>query len=190
MEIRKDRDYHIRHLGIMENRKPDTPRRSRGGAHCSCDSPCGLEAIHPVFAHLSTRPFGPDRHTFLRPHCGMTAEFTENPTLSRAYARGDSLRSFWRRSLIAFGGPAIALVRMRLAAVRLDMHRMACAICAQFRARFLMHLFIMNCTARPDDGEIPRTIRCSKLVKFILQNVSIIFLISCFVTNYTHVNKF
>ena len=190
MEIRKDRDYHMPHSGNGENRKPDTPRRSRGGAPCSCDSPCGLEAIHPVFAHLSTRPFGPDRHTFLRPHCGMTAEFTENPTLSRAYARGDSLRSFWRRSSLAFGGPAIALVRMRLAAVRLTMQRMACAICAQFRERFIMHLFIMNCTARPGDGEIPRTFRCSKLVKGFLQCVAIIFLISSYVINYTRVNYF
>jgi hypothetical protein len=190
MEMRKDRDYHIRHRGMMENREPDTPRRSRGGAHCSCDSPCGLEAMHPVFTHLSTRPFGPDRRSGRRPCSGMTAEFTENPTLSRAYARGDSLRSFWRRSSFAFGGPAIALVRMRLAAVRLTMHRMACAICAQFRERFIMHLFIMNCTARLGDGDIPRTFRRSKLVKGFLQCVAIIFLISSHVINYTHVNYF
>jgi hypothetical protein len=110
MQIRKDRDYHIRHSGNGENRKPDTPRRSHGGALCSCDSPCGLEAIHPVFAHLSTRPFGPVGRSRLRPCCGMTAEFTENPTLFRAYARGDSPWSFTRRSFIASLGPDICFV--------------------------------------------------------------------------------
>jgi hypothetical protein len=139
MEIAKDRDHHVRHEGNGENRKPDTPRRSRGEAHCSCDSPCGLEATHPVFTHLSTRPFGPDWCSILRPHCGMTAEFTENPTLSRAYARGDSSRSFTRRSLIVSCGPVFTLVRMRLAALRFDIQRMGCAICARFRWRPIRH---------------------------------------------------
>lgn len=189
MEMRKDRDYHTPRLANVEHRKPDTPRRSRGEAYSSCDSPCGLEAMHPVFTHLSTRPFGPERHTCLRPLCGMTAEFTENPTLTRAYARGDSLRSFTRRSLFVSCGPAVPVLRMLLAAVRLDLHRMGCAISAQVWVRFITHLFIMNCTARPGDGEIPRTNRCSKLVKLFLQNVSIIFLTRVSVINYTQVNK-
>jgi hypothetical protein len=127
------RDYHLPRHGTTRKRGPGTLRRVSAEACSLGYSPRGIvEAIYPVSAHLSTRPFGPDRSSSLRPHCGMSAEFTENLTLSRAHALGDSPWSLERRSLAARSGPAIWLLRMRLAAIRLGTHRMGYAILEAF----------------------------------------------------------
>ena len=111
-----------------------------GRDYHSGDSPYRIvEATYPVSVHLSTRPFGPDRCSSLRPHCGMTAEFTENLTLSRAHALGDSPWSLERRSLAAPWGPAIGLLRMRLAAIRSGMQRIGYAIRGVFRYHCLIY---------------------------------------------------
>jgi len=130
MAVKWDRDYHFLRGGVSENRGSDTPRRSPGGAH----SPCRIvEAIYPVSAHLSARPFGSGLCSDLRSLCGMTAEITENLTLSRAHALGDSPWSLEGRSLDAPWGPAIGLLRMRLAAIRSGMQRMGYATRGVFR---------------------------------------------------------
>ena len=138
MAVEWDRDYHFLRGGISENRGPGIPRRSPGGTHSSRRI---IEAIYPVSlsVHLSARPFGPDWCSNLRPYCGMTAEFTENLTLSRAHARGDSPWSLERRSPAAPWGPAIWLLRMRLAALRCDRYRMGHAIGGAFRRHCLMY---------------------------------------------------
>jgi hypothetical protein len=142
MAVERDRDYHAPHGGTMEHCGPDTPRCSPGEAHSPGDSPCSIvEAIYPVSlsVHLSARPFGSGHRSDLRPLCGMTAEITENPTLSRAHARGDSPWSLEGRSLGAPWGPAIWLLRMRLTAIRFAKHRMRYAIREVFRNHCLMY---------------------------------------------------
>jgi hypothetical protein len=141
MAVKRDRDYHAPHGGTIERCGPDTPRRSPGEARSPGDSPCRIvEAIYPVShpVHLSVRPFGSGQHSYLRPFCGMTAEITENLTLSRAHACGDSPWSLEGRSLGAPWGPAIRLSRMRLAAIRFGNHRMGYAI----REAFWNHCII------------------------------------------------
>ena len=134
MGIKWGRDYHTPRSGTMTSRGPDTSRCSPGEAHPPGGSPCRfVEAVYPVSFHLSIRPFGSDRGSDLRPHCGMAAEFTENLTLSRAHARGDSPLPLKGRSLDAPWEPAICLLRMRLAALQRVMHRMAYAIREVFR---------------------------------------------------------
>jgi len=124
MAVKWDRDYHSLRGGMPGNRGPDTPRRSPLGTHSLRRF---VEAIHPVSAHLSARPFGSRSCSDLRPFCGMTAEITENLTLSRAHALGDSPWSLEGRSLAAPWGPAIWLLRMRLAAIQSGTYRMGCA---------------------------------------------------------------
>jgi hypothetical protein len=142
MATKWDRDYHSPCGGMIEDSGPDTPRSSPGEGCPLGHSPCGIfEAIYPVSlsVHLSARPFRPDRCLSLRPFCGMTAEFTENLTLSRAHARGDSPWSLERLSLTSPWGPAICLLRMRLAAIRCGMHRMGYAIRGVFRCHCLIY---------------------------------------------------
>ena len=102
MGIERSRDYHALHGETIDSPGPDTPRRSPGEALPPGDFPCRIvEAIYPVSlsVHLSARPFGPGRCSHLRPPCGMTAESTENLTLSRAHTSNDSPWSSERRSL-------------------------------------------------------------------------------------------
>jgi hypothetical protein len=91
--VEKNRDYHRLRGGTSEISGPDTSRHSPGKGCFLGHSPCRIvQAIYPVALsfHLSVRPFWPDRCLDIRPLCGMTADFTENPTLSRAYALRDS----------------------------------------------------------------------------------------------------
>jgi hypothetical protein len=143
MAVERGRDYHCLFGGMTGAAGPDTPHRFPGKERSLGHSPCRIfQAIYPVslFFHLSARPFQPDRCLILRPLCGMTAEFTENLTLSRAYARRDSPWSVERPSLKPLrGGPTICLLRMRLAAIRSGMQRMARATLGAFRLDCIMH---------------------------------------------------
>jgi hypothetical protein len=191
MAVEWDRDHHVLRGGRIGSDGPDTPHHSPGGGRASGDSPCRIvEAIHPVSAHLSTRPFGPDRCSNLRPHCGMTAEFTENLTLSRAHALGDSPWSLEGRSLAAPWGPAIWLLRMRLAAIQSGTQRMACAILGAPRVNCLTYCKIKRYEDHSRRAETPADRRASKVVKIYLLFVGIIFLIAGSIRNYTCVNLF
>ena len=134
MAVEWGRDYHSLRGGKIRKRGPGAPGHKSAEGRSPSDSPCRIvEAIYPVSAHLSARPFGSGLCSDLRPLCGMTAEITENLTLSRAHALGDSPWSLEGRSLDAPWGPAIGLLRMRLAAIRSGMQRMGYATRGVFR---------------------------------------------------------
>jgi hypothetical protein len=141
MAVEKGRDYHYLFRGMTGAGGPDTPHRSTGKERPLHHSPCRIfQAIYPVSlsVHLSARPFQPDRCLGIRPLCGMTAEFTENLTLSRAYARRDSPWSVERLSPAPPGGPTMCLLRMRLAVLRSGTQRMTYATRGVFLSDCIM----------------------------------------------------
>ena len=184
-------DYHAPLSGTRQNHGLGTPLRLPGEVP---PSGCSLYEVSKaffrgsLFFHLSARAFRSGRCSNLRSHSSMTAETTENLTLSRAYARHDSPWSFGFALRHPLGIERLTFA-CRAGCSSVTGHRMQYAMCAQFLDHSLTNCVLIRCTALP-----PRGMRKSKdgnvrIVKLFLRAKCAYALINCYNKNYTTVNE-
>jgi hypothetical protein len=187
-----NRDYHAPFGETRQNHGLGAPLRLSGEVPPSGCSLCEVFKASfrgSLFFHLSARAFRSGRCSNLRSHSSMTAETTENLTLSRAYARHDSPWPFGFALRHPLGIERLTFA-CRAGCSPVAGHRMQYAMCVQFLDHSLTNCVLIRCTALPPRGMRKPKNWNARNVKFILRTKYACVLINCYNKNYTTVNEY